>query len=429
MRKFLRYFNTHKLIEGLAVAILGSLFIYLALFEYRFTILNTILAIIFLSAILQQSSKGWFWSGFFIGVFWFWWMGVSFYYYGYTFAIPIVIFLVGAVYGLEFFLVSKVIEIISFRLFKLYQKEIQIILKAIFLFIASYIHPFGFNWFKVELIFVNSFLGVDKFSFGATLVGVVLALILRGKLKYISVVFFILAISFDSYKVSYSDKDKIELITTKIDVRDKWSIKKIPFQVRDVLFFIDRAIAKGKKAIILPESVLPFFLNSSKEMLKELKRRSFDIDIVLGALYQDKNQNRNSLYFFHKGKFIVSNKVVLVPFGESNPLPKWASRWVNRIFFDGAPDYTPAKKPTDFFIGNKKFRGAICYEGTSDKIYKNSPKNLIVISNNGWFYPSIEPILQKLLFIYYVRVYKVSIYHSSNMSSSFKIFPKKFNFF
>ncbi len=93
----------------------------------------------------------------------------------------------------------------------------------------------------------------------------------------------------------------------------------------------------------MPESVLPFFLNDSELMLDELKSRSKNIDIILGALYRDGKENRNSIYIFHDGKFIVGDKIVLVPFGERNPLPQWASGWVNRVFFDGAPDYTPAK--------------------------------------------------------------------------------------
>ncbi|MCF6254557.1 MAG: DUF5718 family protein [Thiomicrorhabdus sp.] len=49
------------------------------------------------------------------------------------------------------------------------------------------------------------------------------------------------------------------------------------------------------------------------------------------------------------------------------------------------------------------------------------PKQMIVLSNNGWFTPSIEPTLQKLLLIYYNKKYDTTIYHSVNMSPSFVI--------
>jgi apolipoprotein N-acyltransferase len=325
-------------------------------------------------------------------------------------------------FGGLFWFGARVSEIIN-KILKI--ENLDTIFKAVYLFVLSYIHPLGFNWFKPELILVHSPFGIDKPHFALFLAGMVLFLILKSKQKMVSLIFFIFSISPSNYQILPQEPEgKIYLETTWIDVRDKWKVDKIPFQIRDVLVAIDRAIANKKEAIILPESILPFFINESKIMLKELRYRSKDIDIILGGLYKNANENRNSLYFFHKGNFLVSDKVVLVPFGESNPLPDWASGWVNRLFFDGAPDYTPAKKPTDFRIAGKVYRGAICYEGTSDEIYQNIPKRLILISNNGWFYPSIEPTLQRLLLEYYVRTYHVRVYHSINYSKSYVIIPK-----
>ena len=42
---------------------------------------------------------------------------------------------------------------------------------------------------------------------------------------------------------------------------------------------------------------------------------------------------------------------------------------------------------------------------------------MIVISNNAWFTPSIEPILQKQLLRYYAKKYGISIYHSGKWQS------------
>jgi len=419
-RKILRYFNTHKLIEGLIVALLGSLFIYLNLIGFESKILETLFGILFFIRILIVDFLSWFWIGFFIGIFWFWWIGVSFYYYGHIFAIPFIILLIGITYAILFFIFAKMIHFLSFS-----KKEIEIFLRGVFLYLLSYIHPFGFNWLKPELILLHSPIGVDKLHFGLFLISIVLFLILKSFWKIFALFFFIISISIQSYQILPQEPEKkIYLQTTWIDVRDKWNVEKIPFQIRDTLVAIDRAIANKKSAIILPESILPFFLNKSKLMLEELKRRSKEIDIILGALYRTPKTNRNSLFFFHKGSFIVSDKIVLVPFGENNPLPSWASKWINKIFFDGAPDYMPAKKPTDFKMENRLYRGAICYEGTSDKIYKNIPERLILISNNGWFYPSIEPTLQRLLLEYYERIYKIRIYHSINYSNSYVIIPK-----
>jgi apolipoprotein N-acyltransferase len=43
---------------------------------------------------------------------------------------------------------------------------------------------------------------------------------------------------------------------------------------------------------------------------------------------------------------------------------------------------------------------------------------MIAISNNGWFHPSIEPTLQKLLMRFYAKKHHSIIYHSANMGGT-----------
>jgi apolipoprotein N-acyltransferase len=92
---------------------------------------------------------------------------------------------------------------------------------------------------------------------------------------------------------------------------------------------------------------------------------------------------------------------------------------INNLFFDGAPDYVAAKNPIDYQVAGKTFRNAICYEACSEELYKGKPKNMIVISNNGWVSPSIEPTQQKILLQYYSKKYGTTIYHAVNMSDSY----------
>jgi apolipoprotein N-acyltransferase len=122
----------------------------------------------------------------------------------------------------------------------------------------------------------------------------------------------------------------------------------------------------------------------------------------------------------------IANKVLLVPFGESNPLPDFLSDWINEVFYDGSVDYVASTKIVDYSIDGITYRNAICFEATSEKLYEKDaegkhPKNMIVLSNNGWFTPSIEPTLQKLLLQYYSKKYGTTIYHSVNMSESYVI--------
>jgi apolipoprotein N-acyltransferase len=131
----------------------------------------------------------------------------------------------------------------------------------------------------------------------------------------------------------------------------------------------------------------------------------------------------NSSFFFKDGELEIADKVVLVPFGERIPLPKWAVTLINDIFFDGAEDFRGAKKVSDFEIENYTFRSAVCYEATTDRLFENSPKYMIVISNNAWFTPSIQPTLQKLLLRLYARKYETIIFHSANSGISGIITP------
>ncbi len=157
--KLRKYFTIKQITRGLLIAISSSMAIYL---DYLFNIvnpfINTISGLLALYYLIKSESKVWFWSGFFIGIFWFWWISLSFKNYGFMWAIPIGILLTALSYGIIFWIFAKISELISNEL-------IRLIFKSLSLLIFSYIHPFGFDWFKMELIFTNSYLGVMKWHF------------------------------------------------------------------------------------------------------------------------------------------------------------------------------------------------------------------------------------------------------------------------
>jgi apolipoprotein N-acyltransferase len=84
-------------------------------------------------------------------------------------------------------------------------------------------------------------------------------------------------------------------------------------------------------------------------------------------------------------------------------------------------DYQASGTIEDYTLGGHKYRNAICYEACSETLYEGNPKRMIVLSNNGWFIPSIEPTEQRLLLQYYSQKYGTTIYHSINMSPSYII--------
>ena len=436
-KKISDYFSEGGLTGGLLTALTGSAFLYLDCLNLSTPWIETPLALLFFLLLLRGDRHRWFWSGFFLGLFWFYWIGISFSHYGHPWAVPLVSLAVALVYALIFRLMALGAEWLGKKISTLSTIDYRLstsTIKAFWLWLWSLIHPFGFDWFKPELVLVHTVFGVDGFCFALILGALLFGLdALRASTRrartlrlLAGLVLLLPALDPDRSRVLSVDPSRgIELAGTRIPVEQKWRPQNLQPQVRMVLRAIDRAIARRKSAVILPESVLPIFLNRSTDLLKALEKRSTQIDIVLGALYLTPDrQNRNSAYHFHHGRYRIADKVVLVPFGEANPLPHWASRWVNRIFFDGAPDYRAAKQPTDFRIDGKKYRAAVCFEGTSERLYADRPARMILISNNGWFTPSIEPTLQKLLLTYYHRKYGTKIWHAVNMSESYVITGK-----
>ena len=430
------YFTINKITTGFLIALLSSGAIYLDWMGFVSPLLNTILGVLTFYYLLQSDQKVWFWSGFFIGVLWFWWICMSFFNYGFAWAIPMGVIFIGWVYGTIFLIIAKLSEYIPQKLGSSNSKLWSLIIKSILLLLLSYLHPIEFDWFKPELIFTNSYIGVQKWQFAIVLIAIVLS-IYKKNLLYLSIVIF--SFPFSNYLNSTPlPHHNIAISGSNITVEDKWNPKLLNMQIDRVFSQIERAINDKKSLIIFPESVLPIFLNTKADLMTQLEAYSNDISIVMGSLYHN-GIPRNSTYIFSKGSFLVANKVVLVPFGEQNPLPKWMGDIINKIFFDGAPDYVADSEPTDYIINGVTYRNGICFEGTSRELYtmksikthnmdtlrdqksKGIPKEMILISNNGWVVPSIEPTEQKILLQFYSKKFGTTIYHSVNMSPSYII--------
>ncbi|RLA68938.1 MAG: apolipoprotein N-acyltransferase [Epsilonproteobacteria bacterium] len=416
MYKISHYFSTLEITRGFFIALFSSAFIYLDHWGLSHPILNTFLGLLSLYLLLQSSTKTWFISGFFIGLFWFWWIALSLIHYEMVWAAPIEIVIIMLSYGAIFTFIAWISGKFS-NLLPSPSLLLPLTLKAIGLLVLSYIHPFSFDWLKPELMFVESYLGIEKWQFAFILMGMVLSIWKKQFLYLLLVVF---AYQPTIHTPSTTNKD-IALITTHTTVQDKWNKTLHLEQFKHIFKHIDQAITDKKTLIILPESVFPIYINRSQKLVDKLKKKAKQISIVTGGLYWDGKTPRNSTYIFTNNTITVANKVVLVPFGESNPLPDFLSDWVNEVFYDGAVDYKADEDVIDYKINGEIYRNAICFEATSEKLYEGIPKNMIVLSNNGWFIPSIEPTLQKLLLQYYSKKYGTTIYHSVNMSDSYMI--------
>ncbi|OUR70250.1 apolipoprotein N-acyltransferase [Arcobacter sp. 31_11_sub10_T18] len=400
-------FNKNMIIKGLCAAILFSSFIYLSYFNIENKIINSVLGLTSIYLILTIPKKSLFYTGFFIGIFWCWWLALSFEYYDLNYLMPLVILGVGLVYAIIFYFIGII--------------EDSIYIRAVLFFGFTFLAPFGFNWVKPELLFIDSYFGITKLDFALIL----LSMILLNKFKYLFWIPLVLSFYLLPSGKVLAPKLKISMPQLNVNQHIKWE-KNYKYElISENINFINKAIEEKYDLIILPETAFPIILNKNENLLNLLKEKSKQIDIITGSLYKKDGLYHNSTYHFSKEKVNVAHKVVLVPFGEAVPLPEKIRNLINDMFYEGAKDYESAKEATTFNIKGIDFRNAICYEATTDEIFKNlgDTKYMIATSNNAWFTPSTQPILQKLLMKYYAKKYNVIVYSSANASENSIIYP------
>jgi apolipoprotein N-acyltransferase len=395
-----------NILLGLLTALCFSAFIYFAEYNLTNKILNTLFGLLALTLFLYIPKKATLVAGFFIGLFWFYWIGYSFEYQGVGYMTPIITVAFCFVY-LLFFL-------------PLYFTDKPYI-RALLLFGLSFLEPFDWNWLQIELLFVESYIGVFKWQFATVLLALSLPSLLKNRYKYLPLLLLLFAFN-STYSEQKDAPLKIKLITTDIKQDYKWTRAALKPTVDMIFQEIQTAMNEGYDLVVFPESVFPLYMNKNKKLLNTLLNASEKISIVAGTLLIEDGKNYNVTYLFTNGEYQVAKKLVLVPFGEYIPLPLFARNFINETFFSGASDFITADEPTDFIIKGVKFRNAICYEATCQELYEGDDvKYLIATSNNAWFTPSIEPTLQNLLLKYYARKNGVTIYHSANYKGSGKI--------
>ncbi|MBF7069880.1 apolipoprotein N-acyltransferase [Aliarcobacter butzleri] len=396
------YFIQNFIIKGLFTAILLSLFIYLSYFDIEIKIINTLIGLLGIYFLLTIPKKALFIAGFFTGILWCNWMSVSLQYYDLKYLTPVLILGIGLVYGTIFYLFAFIDKL-----------TIRILMVFGFTFFA----PFGFNWMKFELLFIDSYISTSKIAFALILISFYFIIKLK-KHKLLGII--PLLFIFDFGKGIYIDTPKAKIYMPQMYINQdlKWQKEYQKELNAKNIEEIHNAIELKKDLVILPETAFSTALNRNVILLNELKNLSFSIDIITGALYVENNQIFNATYHISKGEVKIAQKVVLVPFGEKIPLPKYFVDLINKTFYNGAQDYTEASEPTDFVVLGEKYRNAICYEGTTDTIYENlgDTRYIIMTSNNAWFTPSIEPTLQDLLLKYYSKKYQVTVFHIVNGS-------------
>lgn len=337
-----------------------------------------------------------------------------------THFIPVALLLIGLVYGVVFYIVLF-FNALVWRIFTL---------SAI-----GHIAIFGFDWMVVPALFSFTILKVGAFSFIFILFFVALCLHYHQKsrdankkeakkrnLKKASLALIPLIFMIDFSHIDVEIPPKIFISQMDVNQQIKWLEEAQVVSERN-FGIIDEAIARGDRMVILPETAFPFALNTFEDILQNLLEKSSQITIITGAWHFDNNKSFNSTYIFENGKVEIKNKTFLAPFGEYFPLPKFLSGTFSKITGLNYGLEEANDKINDVDSAIFPFRSAICYEATKREMYEDNPRTMVVISNNAWFAPSIEPVLQMMIIKYYARLYGTLIIHASNGSRSMIISP------
>jgi apolipoprotein N-acyltransferase len=404
-------FKLSELLFASLTAFTFSLFIYLEEFSLKNQPIEMIAGLVGIGLVLILNRRILLLSGFFIGILWFFWIGFSMQYYGFSYLVPVVTVAFGVIYAFHLYFIG------------FYQ---NIWFRASTLSLVNLFEPFGFNWFKPQIIFINTPLGTSIFQFGAVVFTVAFLIYFRERKSLYPLAIFPIMFALNiSSPDNREPSIKISVVETDIMQGEKW-LKENQNSIIEMNFKkIESAIKEGYNLVVIPESTFPLFINRRPDIIKRLSKLSYKIAIWTGGLYSESGNYYNTAYLFQNGEYRIAKKVVLVPFGEYIPLPKFLANWLNEIFFGGVQDFTPATQPTDFNISGELFRSAICYEASSKELYIDSPDYMIAISNNGWFLPSIEPSLQKLLIQHYSNLNGVTVFHSANRRGTGVIYPQK----
>jgi len=383
-----------------------SAFIYCEYFDLTNKALNTLLALGALYGLLHAPRITLPIAGFWIGLLWFYWIGYSFQYYDMVWAVWPVAFGFGLVYALYF----GILGLTS-----------NPWIRGLILFGLTFFYPVDFNWMQPELIFIESYIGFEKWQFALTLAIIASTSWFSQWKKLLPLLLLPIAIQ-TSYAPPKAPPLRIKLISTDISQSIKWQPDQQEHFGQANLAMIFEAIDNNYDVVVLPEAAFALYMNQYPQLIETLRELSSHITILTGTLHEEKGLHYNVSYLFDHGKVTVAKKMILVPFGEYIPLPSFLKTWVNREVFGGTLDFVTADKPTDFTIKGVTFRNAICYEATRSEFYTPDARHIIAISNNGWFDPSIEPTLQNLLIRFYARKNHSMVFHSANSKGSGIIF-------
>ena len=193
----------------------------------------------------------------------------------------------------------------------------------------------------------------------------------------------------------------VAILQPNIDPNAKWDFEK----KEETIAYMDSlhavAIALNPDLILFPETALPAYLRLNRRVRERIQSRvdSSGIPVLTGTVDRTKSPDgkkhyfNSSMFLTPNQKYILYNKIHLVPFAEYVPLSGQIPSLNNLNFGQG--NFTPGSEYTVFEWKDTKFSNLICYESSIPKIVRKfiqqGAEMMTIQTNDGWLGNSAGP--------------------------------------
>ncbi len=330
-----------------------------------------------------------------------------------------------------------------------YQKIIIFaIIFVIFEILRSHLFT-GFSWNLIgySLMFSDyttqlaSFFGIFGLSFLAIIFSLSLILLYEKSRQNYYFLALIIVIFISNFLFGFYRINSLKLEQENFDLRIvqgnilqslKWDARQKYHSFKKHIDISKMQENQNIKAIIWPETAVPYAIGIDQELILELKNvvnpNSF---LITGALRVEFEKDSgelkeiyNSIFAVEKNEIKYYDKHHLVPFGEYVPLQKFLP-FVEKIT-GGGVGFSSGSGAQTLEMKDLKFSPLVCYEVIfPDKIIdrKNRPDLLVNLTNDAWFKTSSGPYQHLLMSRMRAIEYGISLVRAANTGISAYIDP------
>ena len=276
----------------------------------------------------------------------------------------------------------------------------------------------GFPWGNMALTQLD-FLNMIQImeitgTYGVTLwiilVNVILYILIQNfefnkKLGYIlGILLFIIWLSGNSRKKEFNDSFTnmdVAVLQPNIDPNAKWEYKKRAKTITYMDSLHNIAINLNPDLILFPETALPAYLRLDHHVRSQIQSKvdSSGIPVLTGTVDRTKSPEgkkeyfNSSMFLTPNRKYILYNKLHLVPFAEYIPLSDQFPSLKMLNFGQG--NFTHGSEYTVFEWKDIKFSNLICYESSIPEVVREFIQEGIdmvtIQTNDGWLGKSAGP--------------------------------------